>query len=70
MRDLQDFEWVNLAVIPMFLFSATFFPVQAYPPAVRWVVEVTRSTAAWCCAASSPPARCRGSPRSAWSTWS
>ena len=41
MRTWQDFEWVNLAVIPMFLFSATFFPVQAYPPAVRWVVEVT-----------------------------
>ena len=25
----------------MFLFSATFFPVSAYPGAVRWVVEGT-----------------------------
>jgi lipooligosaccharide transport system permease protein len=25
----------------MFLFSATFFPVTAYPAAVRWVVELT-----------------------------
>jgi lipooligosaccharide transport system permease protein len=41
MRSWQDFEWVNLAVIPMFLFSATFFPVEAYPTAVRWIVEVT-----------------------------
>ena len=41
MRSWQDFEWVNLAVIPMFLFSATFFPVEAYPTAVRWVVELT-----------------------------
>ncbi|GAA1161515.1 ABC transporter permease [Nocardioides aquiterrae] len=41
MRSWQDFEWVNLAVIPMFLFSATFFPVEAYPAAVRWVVEIT-----------------------------
>lgn len=41
MRTWQDFEWVNLAVIPMFLFSATFFPVEAYPEAVRWVVEFT-----------------------------
>ncbi len=41
MRSWQDFEWVNLAVIPMFLFSATFFPLEAYPTAVRWVVEAT-----------------------------
>lgn len=41
MRSWQDFEWVTLATIPMFLFSATFFPVDAYPAAVRWVVEVT-----------------------------
>ncbi|GAB3195169.1 ABC transporter permease [Nocardioides hungaricus] len=41
MRSWQDFEWVNLAVIPMFLFSATFFPIGAYPIGVRWVVEAT-----------------------------
>ncbi|MBB3044294.1 ABC transporter permease [Nocardioides sp. LMS-CY] len=41
MRSWQDFEWVTLATMPMFLFSATFFPVEAYPTAVRWVVEVT-----------------------------
>jgi lipooligosaccharide transport system permease protein len=41
MRSWQDFEWVTLATIPMFLFSATFFPVEAYPSALRWVVELT-----------------------------
>ncbi|WP_082575294.1 MULTISPECIES: ABC transporter permease [unclassified Nocardioides] len=41
MRSWQDFEWVTLATIPMFLFSATFFPVEAYPTVVRWVVELT-----------------------------
>ena len=41
MRSWQDFEWVTLATIPMFLFSATFFPVEAYPSVVRWVVEAT-----------------------------
>jgi lipooligosaccharide transport system permease protein len=41
MRSWQDFEWVTLATMPMFLFSATFFPVEAYPSAVRWLVEVT-----------------------------
>jgi lipooligosaccharide transport system permease protein len=41
MRSWQDFEFVTLATLPMFLFSATFFPVTAYPAAVRWVVELT-----------------------------
>ena len=38
MRSWQDFEYVQLAIIPMFLFSATFFPVSGF---LRWVVEVT-----------------------------
>jgi lipooligosaccharide transport system permease protein len=41
MRSWQDFEFVTLTTLPMFLFSATFFPVTAYPDAVRWVVELT-----------------------------
>jgi lipooligosaccharide transport system permease protein len=41
MRSWQDFEFVTLATMPMFLFSATFFPVTAFPTAVRWVVECT-----------------------------
>lgn len=41
MRTWQDFEWVTLATIPMFLFSATFFPIEAYPTVVQWVVEAT-----------------------------
>ena len=27
--------------MPMFLFSATFFPITAFPRWLRWVVEVT-----------------------------
>ncbi len=41
MRSWQDFEYVQLAIMPMFLFSATFFPVTAFPTALRWLVEVT-----------------------------
>ena len=41
MRSWQDFEFVTLSTMPMFLFSATFFPVTAFPDAVRWVVELT-----------------------------
>ncbi len=41
MRSWQDFEYVQLAVMPMFLFSATFFPVTAFHGVLRWIVEVT-----------------------------
>ncbi len=41
MRSWQDFEFVTLATLPMFLFSATFFPVTAFPTSIRWVVELT-----------------------------
>jgi lipooligosaccharide transport system permease protein len=41
MRSWQDLDLVQLAVLPMFLFSATFYPLSTYPPALRWVVEVT-----------------------------
>ena len=41
MRTWLDFEWVQLAVLPMFLFSATFYPLSTYGPALQWVVRVT-----------------------------
>ncbi len=41
MRSWQDFELVTLTTLPMFLFSATFFPVTTYPGVLRWIVEAT-----------------------------
>jgi lipooligosaccharide transport system permease protein len=41
MRSWQDFDYVTLVVLPLFLFSATFSPLAAYPASVRWVVRVT-----------------------------
>ncbi len=41
MRSWQDFEYITLATMPMFLFSATFFPITAFPEWLRWVVELT-----------------------------
>ena len=32
---------MNLALIPMFLFSGVFFPVAQYPDAVEWIVRIT-----------------------------
>jgi lipooligosaccharide transport system permease protein len=41
MRTWQDFEFIQLATLPMFLFSATFFPLSAYPTVIEWFVRVT-----------------------------
>lgn len=41
MRGWQDFDLVNLALIPLFLFSATFFPIATYPEPLRLVVELS-----------------------------
>ncbi len=41
MKTWQDFDLVQLVVLPMFLFSATFFPLDTYPEALRVVVQLT-----------------------------
>ena len=41
MRSWQDFDILNLAILPMFLFSATFFPLSTYPDWLEWVVQAT-----------------------------
>jgi lipooligosaccharide transport system permease protein len=37
----QDFDKITLVQLPLFLFSATFFPITAFDGALRWIVEVT-----------------------------
>jgi lipooligosaccharide transport system permease protein len=39
MRSWQDFDLVQLALMPMFLFSTTFFPLAVYPGAVQVGVQ-------------------------------
>lgn len=41
MRSWVDFEYITLAIQPMFLFSATFFPLATYPGPVQWLVQAT-----------------------------
>ena len=41
MKSWQDFDKITLVQLPMFLFSATFFPIDSYSEPVRWVVECT-----------------------------
>jgi lipooligosaccharide transport system permease protein len=41
LRGWQDFEFVQLAVLPLFLFSTTFYPLSTYPRPLQLVVECT-----------------------------
>ncbi len=41
MKTWQDFDLIQLVILPLFLFSATFFPIDAYPEALRVVVQLT-----------------------------
>lgn len=40
MRSWQDFDFVTLALMPMFLFSSTFYPLSVYPPALQDLVRI------------------------------
>jgi lipooligosaccharide transport system permease protein len=39
MRSWQDFDLVQLVLLPMFLFSTTFFPLSVYPRPLQFIVE-------------------------------
>ena len=41
MRSWVDFDYVNVALVPLFLFSATFFPISQYPAGLQAVIRVT-----------------------------
>ena len=41
MRSWQDFDLVVLFMLPLFLFSATFYPLDVYPPALRALVQIS-----------------------------
>jgi lipooligosaccharide transport system permease protein len=41
MKSWQDFEYVLLVAVPLFLFSGTFYPLSVYPHNIGLVVEWT-----------------------------
>jgi lipooligosaccharide transport system permease protein len=41
MRSWADFGYVELATLPLFLFSATFVPLAEYPDAAQWILPLT-----------------------------
>jgi lipooligosaccharide transport system permease protein len=40
LKTFQQMDWINFILLPMFLFSATFYPLSVYPQAIQWVIEV------------------------------
>jgi lipooligosaccharide transport system permease protein len=41
MRTWQDFDLIQLVILPMFLFSGTFYPIEGYPEALQLFVRIT-----------------------------
>ena len=41
MRTWQDFEWITIVALPLFLLSATFYPLSTYPSVAQSVVRWT-----------------------------
>jgi len=41
MRTWQDFDLLQLVLLPLFLFSATFYPISVYPEPIRIFVQLT-----------------------------
>jgi lipooligosaccharide transport system permease protein len=35
----QQMDWINFVMLPMFLFSATFYPLTVYPEPVQWLIQ-------------------------------
>lgn len=40
MKTFQQMDWIQLVLMPMFLFSATFFPLTVYPEPIQWLIRV------------------------------
>ncbi|HKU34060.1 MAG TPA: ABC transporter permease [Paenarthrobacter sp.] len=39
MKTFQQMDWINFFLLPMFLFSATFYPLSVYPQPIQWFIQ-------------------------------
>lgn len=39
LKTFQQMDWITFLLLPMFLFSATFYPLSVYPPAIQTVIQ-------------------------------
>jgi lipooligosaccharide transport system permease protein len=40
LRDFADFQYIQLFMLPMYLFATTFYPLDTYPAPLRPLIEV------------------------------
>jgi lipooligosaccharide transport system permease protein len=40
-RSFYDFDKIIAVIMPLFLFSGTFFPLSGYPDTLQWIVKLT-----------------------------
>lgn len=41
MKSWQDFDLAQLVILPLFLFSATFYPLSVYPPVLQAIAHIS-----------------------------
>jgi lipooligosaccharide transport system permease protein len=39
LKTFQQMGWINFFLLPMFLFSATFYPLSVYPQWLQWIIQ-------------------------------
>lgn len=39
MKTFQHLDWIQFVLLPMFLLSATFYPLSVYPTAIQWFIQ-------------------------------
>jgi lipooligosaccharide transport system permease protein len=44
MKTFQQMDWINFVMLPMFLLSATFYPITVYPD---WIQVIIRAMPLW-----------------------
>jgi lipooligosaccharide transport system permease protein len=44
MKTFQQMDWINFVMLPMFLFSATFYPITVYP---GWIQGLIKALPLW-----------------------
>lgn len=39
LKSFQQMNWLNFFLMPMFMFSGTFYPLSIYPQWIQWLIE-------------------------------
>ena len=39
MKTFQQMDWITFVLLPMFLFSTTFYPLTVYPQGIQFVIQ-------------------------------